>query len=67
MLDTLRENWLTDDEYHHRKGIIEEYERVIAILEELEKKYYKASATSEIGLHPFRVAMREVRKGEPIV
>lgn len=66
MLDELREVWLTDEEYNTKKGMILEHQRVLELLEDLEKKYYKASATTEIGLHPFRVAIRELKSSLPV-
>lgn len=66
MLETLRETWLSDEEYNVNKGIILEHQRTMAMLEDLEKRYYKASATSELGLHPIRVIMREIQKSFPI-
>ena len=66
MLDTLRETWLTDEEYHIQKGMLLEHQRIVDILRDIEERYYKASATTELGLHPFRVAIREIEDSLPV-
>jgi hypothetical protein len=66
MLDTLRETWLTDEEYNVQKGMLLEHQRIVEILQDIEKRYYKAGATTELGLHPFRVAIRELEANLPV-
>ncbi len=49
-------------DYGKKDGTAEELARIVKVLEELERQYYDAKPTSEIGLHPFRVAIRAVSK-----
>ena len=49
-------------DYGKQDGIAEELQAVIDILEKLEKQYYEAKPTSEIALHPFRVAITKVKE-----
>ena len=49
-------------DYGKQDGIAEEVQLVIKILEELEKQYYESKPTSEIALHPFKVAIKKVKE-----
>lgn len=57
LLKTLRDTWLTDDEYEHQRGILEEYIRVMNIIEDVEKKTKDKSTLKKL-----RVAKRKIRK-----
>lgn len=57
LLKTLRDTWLTDDEYEHQRGILEEYIRVMNIIEDVEKKTKDKSTLKKL-----RIAKRKIRK-----
>ena len=49
-------------DFGKKDGIEEEQSRIVELLLELEKQYYDAKPTSEIGLHPLKVAIRAIQK-----
>jgi hypothetical protein len=49
-------------DYGKKDGTAEELARIVKVLEELERQYYDAKPTSEIGLHPLRVAIRKIQE-----
>ena len=57
MLRLLRDTWLTDTEYQHQRGVLEEYIRVMNIIEDVEKKT-KDKATLKL----LRVAKKKIKK-----
>jgi hypothetical protein len=57
LLKTLRDTWLSDDEYQHQRGILEEYIRVMNIIEDIEKRTKDKSTLKQL-----RLAKRKIRK-----
>ena len=49
-------------DYGKEDGIAEEIQLVLDLLEKLQRQYYDSVPTAEIALHPFQVAIREVKK-----
>jgi len=49
-------------DYGKKDGIAEEQERILEILEKLRQRYYESKPTSLIALHPFDVAMKEIKE-----
>lgn len=57
IVNDLREMWLTDEEYQHQRGILEEYVRVMNIIDGIEKKTKDKST-----LKLLRAAKRKIKK-----
>lgn len=52
-------------DYGKQDGMAEELQVVLDTLKKLKDQYYEAKPTSEIALHPFEVAIKEVEKLQP--
>ena len=57
MLKLLRDTWLTDEEYYEQLGTLQEYLRVMTIIEGIEKKTKDKST-----LKTLRAAKRKITK-----
>ena len=57
MLKLLRDTWLTDEEYYEQLGTLQEYLRVMDIIEGIEKKTKDKST-----LKTLRAAKRKITK-----